>query len=142
MEEKDKRISQLPIAAELDGSEVVPFAKSGGNGSLLVSLLKQYIRSGLATKDEVTVLQNTLTQNYATKSEIPDVSVFPTVAQYNAVLQEVQTLRTEVQRLSSIVSGYPEIPLHDGKCYAIVNGQWVEIAGLNEDILVAKADIE
>lgn len=64
MENQDLPISQLVLATELDGREILPFAKDNGNGALLVSLLKSFIREGLATQSAVEGKQNKLTAGF------------------------------------------------------------------------------
>lgn len=60
MENKDLPISQLTLATQLDGNEYVPFAKDKGNGAFLLSLLRTFIREGLATQSSVDGKQNRL----------------------------------------------------------------------------------
>lgn len=66
---KDLPISQLILAVELSGQEIVPFAKvtengTYGNGAFTVELLKSIIREGLATQSAVNGKQNKLTPGY------------------------------------------------------------------------------
>ena len=125
---KDQSISQLPLVSKLTGDETVPFAKDKGNGSFLVSLLVAYIRDGMATSQSVTDLNNHITQNFATKEEIPDISSLPTAGQYNQLMTAVNNLTTLVQNLKTRIDAFPAIPLNDNKHYAILNGQWESIA--------------
>ncbi len=71
MEDKDLKISELIQAAQLDGRELIPFAKDDANGSLAVSLLKAYITLGLAKQSDVDGKQNKLTAG-------PGISISPT----------------------------------------------------------------
>ena len=64
MEDKDLKISELIPAIQLDGREIIPFAKDDANGSLLVSLLKTFIVEGLATQSALDGKQNRLTAGY------------------------------------------------------------------------------
>lgn len=64
MANQDLPISGLVLATALDGREILPFAKDNANGALLVSLLKTYIREGLATQEAVNGKQNKLTAGY------------------------------------------------------------------------------
>lgn len=50
MEDRDLKISELKVATQLDGREIIPFAKDDANGSLLVSLLKPIFVMGLPLK--------------------------------------------------------------------------------------------
>lgn len=61
---QDLSISQLELATEISGSEILPFAKDSANGAVLVSLLKEFIRNGLATQNTVNGKQNKLTAGY------------------------------------------------------------------------------
>lgn len=62
--EKDLKISELIQALQLDGREILPFAKDDANGGILVSLLKAYIIDGLAKQSTVDGKQNKLTPGY------------------------------------------------------------------------------
>ena len=64
MANQDLPISQLVLATALNGEELLPFAKDNANGALLVSLLKTFIRDGLATQEAVNAKQNKLTAGY------------------------------------------------------------------------------
>lgn len=64
MEDKDLKISELVPALQLDGREIIPFAKDDANGSLLVSLLKAFITEGYAKQSAVDGKQNKLTAGY------------------------------------------------------------------------------
>lgn len=59
-ENQDLMISQMIMATQLDGNEMVPFAKDKGNGMFLLSLLKAFINEGLATQASVNGKQNQL----------------------------------------------------------------------------------
>lgn len=81
MENKNLPISQLPLATELDGTEILPFARSNKNGGILVSLLKSYIRKELAeslnaltqTVAELTIKVDTI------KEKVDTIPIIPTV---------------------------------------------------------------
>ncbi len=60
MDDKDLKISELIQADQLDGRELIPFAKDDANGSLAVALLKAYISLGLAKQSDVDGKQNKL----------------------------------------------------------------------------------
>ncbi|TGY80862.1 hypothetical protein [Lepagella muris] len=64
MEDKDLKISELIPALQLDGNEIIPFAKDNANGSMLVSLLKAFITDGYATTSALNGKQNKLTPGY------------------------------------------------------------------------------
>lgn len=64
MEDKDLKISELIPALQLDGREIIPFAKDDANGSILVSILKAFITEGLAKQSVVDGKQNKLTAGY------------------------------------------------------------------------------
>ncbi len=61
MKNKDLPISQLPLATELKGLELLPFAADSANGAMLVSLLAAFIRQGMATLAQVNACQPKLT---------------------------------------------------------------------------------
>lgn len=105
-------ISQLPLATALDGMETIPFAKSNANGGLLVSLLADYIRQGFATSTEVTELSGLLTN-----------------------------LTTLVNSIKEKIDTIPDMPAADGKCYALINGEWTAIAEATENVAVTNADL-
>lgn len=48
MEDKDLKISELIPTLQLDGNEIIPFAKDNANGSFLVSLLKAFVTEDVA----------------------------------------------------------------------------------------------
>lgn len=64
MENQDLSISQLMLALDLTGQELVPFAKDNANGAFTVELLASIIREGLATQSAVNGKQNKLTPGY------------------------------------------------------------------------------
>lgn len=66
---QDLPISQLALAIDLNGQEIIPFAKENengtfANGAFTVELLKSIIREGLATLTAVNGKQNKLTPGY------------------------------------------------------------------------------
>lgn len=138
---KDLMTSQLPTATELDGEELVAFAKGGGNGSFPVSLLKSHIREGLATAQSVTDLQNAAAATYATKGELPDLTDVPTRQNYEQLLAAVASLTQQVATLQAAVNAIPAIPLSDGKTYAVKDGAWEVIADATENISVVTNDL-
>lgn len=86
MENKDLKISQLVVASQLDGMELIPFAKDNGNGAFLLSLLRTFIRDGLATQTSVDGKQNRLIAGHGIEisadniiSSTLDVSLFHVV---------------------------------------------------------------
>lgn len=96
-EEKDLSISQLGLVTELDGNEIVPFAKENGNGSFLVSLLKQFVTSGINLSLYLKTLD--AEKAYAKRSEIPDVSSFITTTTFNILSEKVAQLTIAVNAL-------------------------------------------
>lgn len=219
MEYRDLKISELKVATQLDGREIIPFAKDDANGSLLVSLLKTYIRDGLATQEAVAGKQSKLTpgygieiaadntikstldvslfkvvtslpttnienkiylildsesssqgntyieylyvngkweiigkytatinldpylksaeseQQYAKKTQIPDVSNFVTNTQLNQLIEHVATLETKMVTATNKLATIPAMPENDHSAYAIIDGQWSEIASANEAVV-------
>lgn len=140
MEEKDLPISELGLATELDGNEIVPFAKENGNGAFLVSLLKQFVTSGI----NLSLYLKTLDAEkvYAKKSEIPDVSGFIATSTFNTLSETVAQLVVAVDALKTKVNALPTMPTHDGKVYGILNGAWSEIAGVGQSVATVKTDQE
>lgn len=74
------------MATQLDGNELLPFAKDNGNGAFLLSLLKAFVREGLATQTTVDGKQNRLKAGHGisispdnTISTTLDVSLFKIV---------------------------------------------------------------
>lgn len=63
----DLPISRLTTAIDLDGHELVPFAKDNANGAFSVALLKEIIREGLATQSSLNGKQNKLTSGHGIK---------------------------------------------------------------------------
>lgn len=61
---QDLSISQLMLAPDLTGQEIIPFAKDNANGAFSVELLKSIIREGMATQSSVNGKQNKLTPGY------------------------------------------------------------------------------
>ena len=61
---QDLSISQLMLALDLTGQEIIPFAKDNANGAFSVELLKSIIREGMATQSSVNGKQNKLTPGY------------------------------------------------------------------------------
>lgn len=226
MENKDLKISQLTVAAQLDGLELIPFAKDNGNGAILLSLLRTFIRDGLATQTSVEGKQNRLKAGngieisadntisstldvslfkivdvlptadienkiylvkdskgkegeneyveylyangkweqigkytatvdlssyqkksdadatYARKDEIPDVSDFVSRSAVETMAQELAEARRNIQSMQTKLNQIPAMPLSDGKCYALQNGQWVVVADVTETLLVANDDMD
>ncbi|ROS85056.1 hypothetical protein EEK90_02645 [Muribaculaceae bacterium Isolate-036 (Harlan)] len=64
MEDKDLKISELIPTLQLDGNEIIPFAKDNANGSFLVSLLKAFVTEDVAPKSALNGKQNKLTPGY------------------------------------------------------------------------------
>lgn len=221
---QDLSISQLMLALDLTGQEIIPFAKDNANGAFTVELLRSIIREGLATQSAVNGKQNKLTPGYGieitAENEIRttlDVSPFvlvdelptsdiknkiycvpdpdgeagknerieymwtgdhweevgkfnpkvdlsdylkatdadriyqkkvdmPNMAEYakesalNSLAQSVALLTTQLASIQTKLNSIPDMPLTDGKHYAIQNGQWVVIADTTEVVLTAKND--
>ena len=126
MANQDLPISQLVLATELNGEELLPFAKDNANGALLVSLLKTYIRDGLATQEAVNTKQNKLTAGYGIeitadnkiKSTL-DVSLF----------KIVDTLPTENIETKIYLVADPAGKEGENEYieYMYVNNQWEQI---------------
>lgn len=94
-------MSLIP-ALQLDGNEIIPFAKDNANGSMLVSLLKAFITDGYATTSALNGKQNKLTPGYGIEitpeNEIRtklDVSPFE-------VVDEPSDIRHPTSRIKSI----------------------------------------
>lgn len=137
-EEKDLPISQLGLVTELDGNEIVPFAKENGNGSFLVSLLKQFVTSGINLSLYLKTLD--AEKAYAKRSEIPDVSNFITTTTFNTLSEKVAQLTIAVNALKEKVDALPAMPIHDGQVYGILNGAWSAIAGVGQSVATVKAE--
>ena len=126
MANQDLPISQLVLATALNGEELLPFAKDNANGALLVSLLKTYIRDGLATQEAVNTKQNKLTAGYGIeitadnkiKSTL-DVSLF----------KIVDTLPTENIETKIYLVADPAGKEGENEYieYMYVNNQWEQI---------------
>lgn len=224
MEDKDLKISELIPALQLDGSEIIPFAKDNANGSFLVAVLKAFISDDLATKSALNGKQNKLIPGYGIEitaeneirtkldvspfeivdelptsdiknkiycvpdpdgevgkneytehlwlddhwevvgkfmpkvdltpylkaadaeriyakiSDIPDVSGFINTQTYNLLLARVAQLETKMTSVNTKLDTIPTIPANDQCAYAIQNGQWSEIAGVNEAVATISVD--
>lgn len=224
MENKDLKISQLELATEVDGREVVPFAKDNGNGAVLVSLLMEAFREGMATQAALNGKQNQLTPGYgieitaeneirtnldlspfvlvselptsdiknkiycvpdpdgevgknerieymwledhwevvgkfnpkvdlgdylkstdieriyAKKTDIPDITPLATKTALNTLAEQVAQLKLAVNSLKSVVDGIPAMPLHDGRTYGVLDGDWEPIADVGENVATVTAD--
>lgn len=140
MEVKDLPISQIGLVTELDGNEIVPFAKENGNGSFLVSLLKEFVTSGI----NLSLYLKTLDAEkvYAKKSQIPDVSGFITTDTFNTLSETVAQLVVAVNALKAKVDALPAMPTHDGQIYGMLNGAWSAIAGVGQSVAIVKTDQE
>lgn len=79
-------------------------------------------------------------QLYAKKSQIPDVSGFITTSQYNLLIERISLLETKVNIATTKLATIPAIPANDQCAYAIQNGQWSEIAGVNEAVATITTD--
>lgn len=137
-EEKDLPISQLGLVTELDGNEIVPFAKENGNGSFLVSLLKQFVTSGINLSLYLKTLD--AEKMYAKRSEIPDVSNFITTSTFNTLSEKVAQLTIAVKALKEKVDALPAMPTHDGQIYGILNGAWSSIADVGQSVATVKSE--
>lgn len=226
MENKDLKISQLTVASQLDGMELIPFAKDNGNGAFLLSLLRAFVREGLATQSSVDGKQNRLKAGsgieisadntisstldvslfkivdvlptadienkiylvkdskgsegeneyieylhvngkweqigkytaivdlspyqkkseaeavYAKKEDIPDVSGFVLRSAVETLAQDLAEARRNIQSMQTKLNQIPAMPLADGKCYAVQDGQWVVVADVTETLLVANDDMD
>ncbi len=225
MEDKDLKISELVQAAQLDGRELIPFAKDDANGSLAVALLKAYISLGLAKQSDVDGKQNKLTAGYgisisptneisttldvsllrlvdvlpttgieenkiyliedtsseseeniyqeymylngkwemmgkyianvdlkpylksadaallyAKKSQLPNMELYVPFETYNLLVEKVATLEAQMLNVTTKLDTIPMIPANDQRCYAIKNGAWTEIAGIQEAVATITVD--
>ncbi len=137
-EEKDLPISQLGLVTELDGNEIVPFAKENGNGSFLISLLKQFVTSGINLSLYLKTLD--AEKAYAKRTEIPDVSSFITTTTFNTLSEKVVQLTIAVNALKEKVDALPAMPTHDGQIYGILNGAWSSIADVGQSVATVKSE--
>lgn len=224
MNNKDLPISQLVLASEIDGREIIPFDKDNANGGLLVSLLIAAFREGMATQAAVNGKQNKLIPGYGIeitpeneirtkldvspfkivdelptseienkiylvpdpdgqsgkneyieylwdgnhweelgkfapsvdlapyqkaadaeriyvkKADMPNMEEYAKVAIINALAEQVATLTTQLATAQTKLNTIPAIPLSDGKCYALKNGEWVVIADITEAVLTSQND--
>lgn len=224
MDNKDLMISQLVMATELDGREVIPFAKDKANGAVLVSLLIAAFREGMATQAAVDGKQNKLIPGpgieitaeneirtkldlspfelvdelptadiknkiycvpdpdgevgknerieymwtgdhwevvgkfhpkvdlteylksidieriYAKKTDIPDITPLATKTSLNTLSQEIAQLKQSLNSLKSVVDSIPELPLHDGRTYGMLDGEWEQIADVGKVVATMKKE--
>ena len=127
MNNKDLPISQLVLATEIDGREILPFAKENANGGLLVSLLMAAFREGMATQASVNGKQNKLIPGYGIEitadNEIRtklDVSPFK-------VVEELPTADIE-NKVYLVLDPDGEVGKNEYIEYLWVNDHW-EIVG-------------
>lgn len=215
---QDLTISQLMLALDLTGQEIIPFAKDNANGAFTVALLMSIIREGLATQSTVNGKQNKLTPGYGIeitaeneirtnldvspyalvdelptsdiknkiycvpdpngeagkndrieymwlgdhweevgkfnpkvdltdylkatdadriyqkKVDMPNMAEYAKVTALNTLAQSVTTLTTQLADIQQKLDTIPTMPITDGKCYAIQDGQWVVIADVTEEV--------
>lgn len=223
-QQKDLPISQLILALELSGQEIVPFAKDKANGAFTVELLKSTIREGLATQSSVNGKQNKLTPGYGIeintaneikvnldmspfrvveelptsdienkiyllldpngqvgkneyieylwvkdhweivgkytaaidlapylksaeaeriyqkKADMPNMEEYAKVTALNALALQLESITTQLSNIQTKLNTIPAMPITDGKCYAVLNGQWEVIADINELVATVKQD--
>lgn len=226
MENKDLKISQLELATEVDGREALPFAKDNGNGAVLVSLLMEAFREGMATQAALNGKQNQLTPGYgieitaeneirtkldvspfelvdelptaeiknkiycvpdpdgevgknerieymwlgdhwevvgkftpkvdlseylkstdieriyAKKTDIPDITPLATKVALNTLAEQVAQLTLSLASLRTVVEGIPDMPIHDGRTYGVLDGEWEPIAEVGQAIATVKKEAE
>ena len=224
MENKDLKISQLELATEVDGREIIPFAKDNGNGAFLVSLLMSAFREGMATQTAVNGKQNKLIPGYgieitaeneirtkldvspfelvdelptadiknkiycvpdpdgevgknecieymwlgdhwevvgkfapkvdlteylksadaeriyAKKSDLPDITPLATKAALNVLAEQVAQLASSVASLRTAVESIPDMPIHDGRTYGVLDGAWEPICDVGQTIATVKIE--
>lgn len=217
---QDLTISQLMLALDLTGQEMIPFAKDNANGAFTVELLMSIIREGLATQAAVNGKQNKLTPGYGIeitaeneirtnidvspyalvdelptsdiknkiycvpdpngeagkndrieylwlgdhweevgkfnpkvdltdylkateadriyqkKVDMPNMEEYVKVTALNSLAQSVATLTTQLATIQQKLNTIPTMPITDGRCYAIQDGQWVVIADITESVAV------
>lgn len=215
---QDLTISQLMLALDLTGQEIIPFAKDNANGAFTVELLMSIIREGMATQSTVNGKQNKLTPGYGIeitaeneirttldvspfvfvdelptsniknkiycvpdpdgevgknerieylwtgdhweecgkfipkvdltdylkatdadriyqkKADMPNMEEYAKVTALNSLAQSVATLTTQLAAIQQKLDTIPSMPITDGRCYAIKNGQWVVIADITESV--------
>lgn len=223
---QDLSISQLMLALDLDGQEMVPFAKGNANGAFTVALLMSIIREGMATLSAVNGKQNKLTPGYgieitaeneirtnldlspfvlvselptsdiknkiycvpdpdgevgknerieymwledhweevgkfnpkvdlgeylksadieriyAKKTDIPDITPLATQTALNTLAEQVAQLRLSVNSLKTVVDGIPAMPLHDGRTYGVLDGEWEPICDVGQTVATVTAESE
>lgn len=146
MEDKDLKISELIPAMQLDGREIIPFAKDDANGSLLVSLLKAYIIDGLAKQSAVDGKQNRLIAGYGIEitpenkiQSTLDVSLFK-------IVDVLPTADIE-NKIYLVLDSESKSDNNEYLEYLYVNGKW-EMVGkyyakvdLSEYMKSAEADV-
>lgn len=215
---QDLTISQLMLALDLTGQEIIPFAKDNANGAFTVALLMSVIREGMATMSALNGKQNKLTPGYGIeitaeneirtnldvspyalvdelptsdiknkiycvpdpngeagkndrieymwlgdhweevgkfnpkvdltdylkstdaeriyqkKADMPNMAEYAKLTALNTLAQSVATLTTQLATIQQKLDTIPAMPLTDGKCYAIQDGQWVVIADVTEEV--------
>lgn len=223
-QQKDLSISQLILALELSGQEIVPFAKGNANGAFTVELLMSTIREGLATQSSVNGKQNKLTPGYGIeitaeneirtnldvspfvivdelptsdilnkiyllpdpdgqvgkneyveylwvndhweivgkytvtvdlapylksadaeriyqkKADMPNMEEYAKVTALNSLALQLASITTQLSNIQTKLNSIPTMPMTDGKCYAMLNGQWEVIADINELVATVKQD--
>lgn len=217
-QQQDLPISQLMLALNLNGQELVPFAKDNANGAFTVALLMSIIREGLATQTSVNGKQNKLIPGYGIeitpeneirtnldvspfevvdelptsdiknkiycvpdpngevgknelieymwlgdhweevgkfapkinlteylkstdadriyqkKADMPNMEEYAKVSALSTLAQSVALLTTQLSNIQTKLDTIPTMPITDGRCYAIKDGQWVMIADITESV--------
>lgn len=126
MENKDLKISQLLVASQLDGMELIPFAKDNSNGAFLLSLLRTYMTDGFATQTSVDGKQNRLKAGNGieisadnTISSTLDVSLFRMV--------DVLPTADIENKIYLVKDSKGELGTNEYVEYLYVNGKWEQI---------------
>lgn len=73
-------------------------------------------------------------QSFQTRKKLVDRKTVETIA------TELAEARKTISSMQSKLDKLPDIPISDGKCYALMNGAWVVIADVTETVLTMEDD--
>lgn len=75
MATRGKKISEQALAANLDGNEIIPFAKNGADGAVKASKIKEYVQPDLTAKQDKLVNSADITVGEDDKLTVTDAAV-------------------------------------------------------------------
>lgn len=74
MATRGKKISEQTLATNLDGNEIIPFAKNGADGAVKASKIKEYVQPDLTAKQDKLVNSDDVTIGTDSKLTVTDLA--------------------------------------------------------------------